>query len=460
MDLSNKATRNRFIICTILAIVFAAVLVYANGITTAPIGLASDVNLRGSYISLAVLIIAFVLFFTEVFPLAVTSMLVPIMLAFPGINILNGKVAFRNFGDNWVVCFMAIFVVGDAIFRTGLAGRIGKAVLKISGSGQRSIILVMGVTMGIISGFLSNSATMALFAPIVVSAARASGLKPSQVLMPMAFLTCIGGNATLLGASSKGVINGIMENMGVQPFGFFDYTPIGLTILAVAVIYYYFIGYKLLPVIEDNEADNAKEEIISDERKGKQIWASIGFLITIVTMATKILSPSMAAMVGLVFVIVAGCVTMKEAFNSVNWTTIFLFAGMLALGDALVITGCDRLIAFYVSQVITSPMVLLVAIYIMTMVITNFMSNTASAAVAAPIAIGCAQQFGVSPLPFCMAVGVASSLCFMTPIATPANTIAFGLGGYSFKDFAVGGGILQVLMTITGLILIPIFFPM
>ncbi len=447
------------LIISMIMILAFSVVCFAATDSAIPSGMPEGVDIRGAYISIAILVIAFILFFTEAFPLAITSMLVPIALAFPGIEILSGKTAFENFGDDWVVCFMAIFITSDAIFRTGVAEKIGKSVLKLAGTSQRSIIVVMGITVGVISAALSNSATMALFAPIIISAARASGLKPSQILMPMAFFICIGGNMTLLGASSKGVINGIMENMGVQAFGFFEYTPIGIVLFAIAAVYYWFIGWKFLPIIEDTAVISESGEAVKADRTDKQLWALLAFGVTIVTMATGFLAAPMAGMVGMVIVVVSGCVTMSEAYKSVNWTTIFLFAGMLAMGQALVATGADKMIAYYVSQVVTSPMVLLALIYIVTMVLTNFMSNTASASVAAPIAISCANQFGVSPLPFCMAVGIAASLCFMTPIATPANTIAFGLGGYQFKDFAKNGAPIQILMTIAGLIFIPIFFP-
>lgn len=416
------------------------------------------VDIRGAYTAIGILVVAFILFFTEALPLAITSMLVPIALAFPGVGILPGKSAFQNFGEQWVVTFMAIFIVGEAIFRTGLASKIGDAILSIAGTKPRRIIVIMGTTIGIISAFLSNSATMALFAPVLVSVARTAGLKPSQILMPMAFFICLGGNMTLMGASSKGVLNGLMEKMDVAAFGFFDYTPIGVVLFAIGILYFGLIGWKLLPIVDAAESDEGekKKNVMRPE---KMVYAVIAFAIVIITMASGWLAPPVAAMVGMVIVVVSGCLTIKEAYESVNWTTIFLFAGMLAMGDALVATGADVMIAYYVSQFISSPMVLLIAIYVLTMVITNFMSNTAAAAVATPIAISSAVQFGVSPLPYCMAVGIAASLCFMTPVATPANTIAFGLGGYKFKDFAKVGLPLQLLMTIAGIIFIPIFFP-
>jgi di/tricarboxylate transporter len=94
------------------------------------------VNTKGAYICIAILAIAFVLFFTEKLPLAITAMLVPIALSFPGIAILSGKNAFKNFGEQWVVTFMAIFIVGEAIFKTGLANKLGDMVIMVAGTSR------------------------------------------------------------------------------------------------------------------------------------------------------------------------------------------------------------------------------------------------------------------------------------------------------------------------------------
>lgn len=416
------------------------------------------VNVRGAYISIAILAVAFILFFTEVLPLGVTAMLVPVLLSVPGIQVLSGRNAFKNFGEQWVVTFMAIFVVGEAIFRTGLAHKLGDMVISVAGKNQRRIVLFMAALLGVMSAFLSNSATMALFAPVLIGVARSSELKPSQILMPMAFAICLGGNMTLMGASSKGVLNGLMETYNITPFAFFDYTPIGVVLFLIGLLYFWTIGYRLLPAVDakDDEGGQTKDVVIRSEK----MWIAVAvFALVIVTMASGYLAPPTAAMLGMVCVVSTGCLTMNEAYRAVNWNTIFLFAGMLAMGDALQATGADKLIGNTVSQFATSPMMLLAIVYILTMVITNFMSNTAAAAVATPIAISSALQFGVNPLPYCMAVGIAASLCFLTPVATPANTIAFGLGGYNFRDFFKIGFPLQVLMTIAGLIFIPIFFP-
>ena len=420
----------------------------------------SKVNMKGSITCIIILVVAFALFFTEALPLGVTAMLVPVALSFPGINILTKKQAFANFGEQWVVTFMGMFMVGEAIFQTGLAKKIGDAILKVAGNTQRRLILVMGAALGIMSAFLSNSATMALFAPVIVATAKEAGLKASKVIMPMAFLICIGGNMTLMGASSKGVINGLMENYGIGGFKFFDYTPIGVCFFIVALLYFALIGWRLLP---DRTADETSESSMTNEVKeynyAKMPIAAVTFAAMIIAIAAEWIAPNTGAMLGMCIVVATGCISMKDAYKAVNWNTIFLFAGMLALGDALVKTGADVLIASKLLSAVNSPVAALTAVFVATCIITNFMSNTAAASVATPIGISAATLMGVSPLPFCMAIGIGASLCFLTPVATPSNTIAYGLAGYKFSDFAKCGGLLQLIMIIEGVILLPIFFP-
>lgn len=443
----------------IVAALIVLVLVGYNMALSASTGTSIEgVDIRGAYLSIAILAISFILFFTEALPLAVTAMLVPVALSLPGVGILKGAAAFKNFGEQWVVTFMAIFIVGEALFRTGVANKLGDIVIGVAGKSQRRIVIFMALLLGCLSAFLSNSATMALFAPVLMGVARSSNLKPSQILMPMAFAICLGGNMTLMGASSKGIINGLMNSYNVTPFAFFDYSGIGVVLFAIGMIYFSFLGYKLLPAInvKDEEEEKSEKEVL---RLHKMPFAIVSFVIVVSTLASGFLAPPTAAMLGMILVVVSGCLTMKEAYKAVNWNTIFLFSGMLAMGDALQVTGADKMLGSVVSSLASSPMMLLAFIYTLAMIITNFMSNTAAAAVATPIAISSAVQFGVSPYPYCMAVGIAVSLCFLTPVATPANTIAFGLGGYNFKDFFKIGFILQVLMWIFGLIFLPIFFP-
>jgi len=150
---------------------------------------------------------------------------------------------------------------------------------------------------------------------------------------------------------------------------------------------------------------------------------------------------------------------MKEAFNSVSWTTIFLFAGMLPMSEAMQTTGAAKLIADVLLANISSPMLILAATYLLTAVITNFMSNTATTALMIPIGLVISTQAGISPFPIVMSIAMASSACFLTPVATPPNTIVLGPGGYKFVDYIKAGWMLQIICAVIGITIIPLIWP-
>jgi di/tricarboxylate transporter len=159
--------------------------------------------------------------------------------------------------------------------------------------------------------------------------------------------------------------------------------------------------------------------------------------------------------------ILTKCITLEEAYQSIEWNIIFLLAGVLTLGVALEKTGAARLIS---DSMITAaggwgPVVLISGLFFLTMMLTNVMSNTAAAALLAPIAIVAAESLQLSPRPFLMAVTFAASLSFMTPVGYQTNTLIYGPGQYKFTDFLRVGTPLNVIFWILGTILIPIFWP-
>lgn len=406
-----------------------------------------------------ILTIAMILFFTELVPLAVTSMFIPIALSFPGIEILSGKVAFSNFGNKWVVTFIGIFIVSDAIFRTGLANKLGEGILRFTGHSQRKILVILVVSVAFLSAFLSNAATVSLFIPVILSISKAGKISPSKLFMPAAFASSLGGNLTLIGVPSKGIVNGIMETMGVTPFGFFDYTIIGSIMFVVGLLYFAFIGHKILP--DGNYDHSVKDESRTNVefRTDRMIHSVVIFIFVVIAMVTKILPYPTAAMLGVCLMVVTGCTTMKEAYGAVSWNIVFLFAGMLAMSKALIESGATTLIAEFAQRFADSPLTLLAAVYILTVVITNFMSNSATAAVMTPVAISVAQGAGINPIPFAMTIGIGVSLCFLTPIATNPNVVVYELGGYKFEDYFKFGLPLQLITMVCTIIFIPLLFP-
>lgn len=419
-------------------------------------------DLTQAYITMAILAIAAVLFFTEALPLPVTAMLVPCALNLFGI--LPTNLAFASFGNTSVIIFMAMFIVGEGAFTTGFATRVGMWTMKLAKGSETKILLYSIISVGILSAFLSNTGTTAVALPMILGMCAASKINPGKILIPVAFAASMGGTMTLVGTPPNLLINSALEQMGgpigVQPFGFFEFGLFGLPLLILGVIFYATIGRRFLPETSPND-ELAEVKDLSERRvRHERMPIAIGiFAFVVITMAFKIIPLPTAAMLGALFMIMSGCVKMHEAFKCIDWTTIFLFAGMLSISVAMQRTGAAALIAITVVDLVSHPYAILAVSCALTAIITNFMSNTATAALLAPLAIPIAIQSGISPLPIAMGIAMSASACFLTPIATPPNTLVFGPGNYTFMHYIKAGWLLQILSFILCMILIPLIWP-
>jgi solute carrier family 13 (sodium-dependent dicarboxylate transporter), member 2/3/5 len=409
-----------------------------------------------AYITLGILAVAAVLFFTELTPLPITAMLVPVGLSL--FQIIPAKAAFANFGDQWVVIFMAMFIVGDAIFITGFADKVGKTALKLSKGSETKLLIYTMLAVGCLSAFLSNTGTVVVAIPMIMAICDSAGVKPGKILMPAAFASSLGGTITLVGTPPNGIVNSVLQKMApnIPPFGFFEYAKIGLPLLVIGLLYYALIGKKFLPKSSgEYEGSDVETRVL----RPNKMWWSVGtFIFVVVVMATGIMPLVTAAMLGACLMVITGCMTMREAFKAIDWTTIFLFAGMLSMSTALEKSGAAEIIAKNVVTMVQNPYMVLAVCCLLTMVITNFMSNTATAALMAPLAVPIAVQSGVSPLPLMMGIAMSASACFLTPVATPPNTIVLGPGKYSFMDYFKAGWPLQVISFLVCVFLIPLIW--
>ena len=158
-----------------------------------------------AYITLGILIVAALLFVTEALPLPITAMLVPVGLSSTGV--LTSKVAFSYFGDNTVVLFMAMFIIGESTFVTGFADRVGQMALKLSKGDMKKLLLFSMIAVGGLSTVLSNTGTTAVAVPMIMGMCASAKVAPSKILMPVAFASSLGGTVTLVGTPPNGIIN-------------------------------------------------------------------------------------------------------------------------------------------------------------------------------------------------------------------------------------------------------------
>lgn len=414
-------------------------------------------------ITLCLLVFAIVMFVWEKVPLAVTSMVVCVALVVTGV--LDLKQAFAGFIDSNVILFVAMFIVGGALFETGMANKVGGVITHFAKTEKQLIFTIM-VVVGVMSGFLSNTGTAAVLIPVVIGVAAKSGFSRSRLLMPLVFAAALGGNLSLIGAPGNLIAQSALQNIG-SGFGFFEYAKVGLPMLVCGILYFLTIGYKFLP----NNPNSGEVGSVGEQRdyshvpRWKQILSLVVLIATILGMIFEKqtgISLAVAGCIGALVLVVTGVLTEKQAYKAIDSQTIFIFGGTLALAKSLEMTGAGKLVADQVIGLLgnnSSPFMLLVVVFALSVVMTNFMSNTATVALLVPVSLSIAAGMGADPRAVLMATVIGSSCAYATPIGMPANMMVLSAGGYKFVDYAKSGIPLIIVSTIVSLILLPILFP-
>ena len=614
-------------------------------------------------VTLLILLIAAALFVSG----KVRSDLVAIcsLLALLLAQILTPAEGLSGFSNSTVIMMVGLFIVGGGIFQTGLAKMISSKMMMLAGTSQLRLFLIVVIGTGIIGSVVSNTGTVAVMMPIVVSMAAAAGTSARRLLMPLAFASSMGGMMTLIGTPPNLIVSDTLQNAGYEPLSFFSFLPVGIVTLTVGVLGLlpltkiflapkdsgkkkqstgkslddlvgeYGLTHNLFRIHIKEETSNAigksiadlniyqnykinvlelrrssgqnrfvrtvnqqlaspelvlkqgdvlylsgephmiakfaedynlrlldnrtdeiehttsmdffdigvaellfmptstminrkiseigfrskfnvnvlgirrgKDYILSDManqkvqegdimlvqgawsdiarmKKESDNWvvlgeplkeaqkvtldhkAPIAAIILIAMIAVMAIdkipvAPVTSVLVAAVLMVVTGCVrSMEAAYKSINWQTIVLFAAMLPMSIALEKTGVSTAIADSMVGWLggSGPRLMLAGIYAATSIMTIFISNTVTAVLMAPIALQCAMQIGISPVPFMFAVTVAASMCFASPFSTPPNALVMSAGQYTFMDYIKVGLPMQILMGIVMVLVLPLLFP-
>lgn len=443
-------------LCTFM-FVLAIIAVFAPDLAFAAGGTNGEVNMPHVYITLGILVVAAVLFFTEAIPLAVTSILVPCALS--AFGVITVKEAWISFGDTSILTIVGLFMLGEATFATGFAQRVATAIISKAGHNETLLLVVSMLLICFMSAFLNNAGVTAITLPMLISIARKAHLSPSRILLPTAYAASFGGCISLVGQAPSMVANGILAQMAPQygEFGFFEFAWYGIPMSLVSIALYALFPRFLIPPAREDVAE-LKEEEIPDG--GIRMWIAGGiYFLVIICMATGIVPLTTAAMLGAMLCILTKCMTLKQAQAGIDWTTVWLFAGMLSMSFALERCGAGILVANFIGAYITDPYVLFAVLMLATNVLTNIMSNTATTAIMCPLVIPIALGLNMSPLPFVMGIAMSAAACFMTPIATPSNTLVLRPGNYTFFDYVKYGFPFQVVAFILSMVIIPMVWP-
>ncbi len=556
-------------------------------------------------------------------------------------GVVSPETSFLGFSHPAIITVASVLVISSALIKTGLVDRIVRVINRGSDKIYMKIMSLMLIT-ALLSGFMNNVGALALILPIAMTIAKQNKISPSQLLMPVAFASLLGGMTTGIGTPPNLIISTYRIQAGYSAFPFFSFTPVGLSLTLLGILFTTLIGWRLIPrrdpenikdifkledylselVVNDKCSIDGmklkdfyknyridinvlsiirdgyriispggdqqllrgdilivkalssdltdlvtktcldlkgarkdklvlKSDLKSDEialvevvlredsplvgrtaietklrnrynanlvavsRKGissverlkhfrfhtgdvlllqipktsiqyaytkmrclplaergvdintesskRDQYLALGiFILSILASSFGLLPVQVSFSFAAVLLVILNVITAREFYDAIEWPTIVMLGSLFALGSALQSSGASDTIAAGLMNMsgILSPALMLVLIMIITMSLTNLISSSATTILMGPIAISVASSLGVSPDPLLMAVGVAASSAFLTPIAHQSNLLVMGPGGYKFTDYWKLGLPLSLITLLIGTPLILWIWPL
>lgn len=424
--------------------------------------------MQAGVIALIVLGLCVVLFLTKWLPACVTGCLGCLLMVLTGVCTYNE--AFSGFSSSIVILMFSAMVVGIAMFKTGVAQIIGRTAITLSKGNELRFLIWSCIIGGLLSMFLANTALVAVFIPIIESICETSGtMKRRHLLLPITCAIMLGGSSTLVGCTPQLTSNGILLKMTGTEMTMWSLTAPGLILLAVFILYTALFGYRLgLKIWKDVEEvpmenDRSKVDSILNGKhdKKKLIYMSVILVFMIVFYVWQPIPVAQTAMIAAILCIATGCCSVKDVAREMNWETVIFLASCLGLAEALTVSGAGELIGNFVSSFLneqTSAFMIFAIIVALTLILSQFITNSTAIIIALPIGISLCEVYGYNYMPFCIGVTLAASIACCTPLAAAQITMT-QVAGYEFSDYLKYCGIMSVLMYVVILMTVPLFYP-
>ncbi|HIU77058.1 MAG TPA: SLC13/DASS family transporter [Candidatus Pelethocola excrementipullorum] len=425
--------------------------------------------MSAEYIALIILVVSIIALLTDKVPMSVVGIF--IMAAFYLTGIMDFKEVTSVDTNSSTLLAAIMFLFSGAMFDVGIAQAIGKQTVRLVGQKKNGDIIVLGIIMLItilMCLFLPHFATAAVLMPVMISISSQTKISRSTTLMIMAMTTSFGGSITLIGTTTNILANGVLEDAGMKGFAFFDFAWIGLPCAVIGAIIMLLLYKKLIPsrYVEDG-SESAKLEEIQDQEnlKKRQIITGVTFgifVLSIVFEKTTNISSSMVGMICVGILFVTKAFPEKKAFQSINWPTLIFICGILTLSNGLLSTGASDLIANSVFSLLgdtPSPYIIITVLFFISATLTQFISNTGAAGLLFPVGFALAAGLSADPRAITMAICIGCNSSFMTPIATPANTIITIPGHLKFSDWLKAGLPFLLMTYVLVVLIIPAVWP-
>lgn len=417
-------------------------------------------------IALIITVLVIISFAVQVIPLPLTAMLGALAMVVFGI--IEPADAISAFGSDTVMMVAGVIIIGNAIFETGLAEKLGASILNlpIIGGKEKRLLLIVMIIITVLSSFVSNTAAVAMFLPLVASIAQSSNgkIKKKNCYMAMGIASVVGGFCTQSGSTPQMVAQEILlETDGLRGLTFFELTKIGILIAIVMFIYFLTVGYRLqercfnFPEVPNT---STTQQTVS-QSTWKQVVSGLILVGCVIGFISGVLSFGIISLLSACACILTGCISQKRVFETMDWSTIIVLGGSIGFANGMEESGAVNLIgdALVNSFGQNGGNVLLVfgMIILLTALLSNVMSNTATVAVLAPLGINVALKMGADPITFVIGIIIASNLAFATPIGTPPMTMVL-IGGYRFSDYVKVGGLFNIIAVVVTIFAVPLLY--
>ncbi len=391
-------------------------------------------------LSLIIFTFCIILFIWDKLPMATTAILGCVLMVI--FKICNFKTAFAQCASSTVILTIGVMMIGAAISETGLAATIGAWIVRVSKGSETKLIIGTYLVSAAMSAFLTNSAVLAIFIPIIMGLSAANDkIKAKDLIMPIAYGCVIGGASTLVGSTQQMTAQGLLEESGARLFKTFDFTLVGGVLVILGLVYCLtagrFLGDKIWGKRPDDDADYDIHPVAANYKKSKMIIMAVIFLLTVVFYITEWIPLAITSSSAAILCIITGCIPQKKAFTAVNWNIVGRLAGCLGLAKALESSGGTKLIAQAFSNVVgdsLSPFLLFAILVLLVQVVSEFMSNSTAILIVLPIVLSIAPQLHLNPYSFALGITLASGVALSCPLASSTLGMSMSVG-YKFNDY-------------------------
>ena len=405
---------------------------------------------------LAILLFVAILWFTEALHITVTALIVPVLAAVSGVPGMGTKQALAGFADPIIYIFFGGFALATALHVQKLDRKIALWLISLSRGNMLVSVLALFAVTAFLSMWISNTATTAMMLPLAMG--MMSHLDPEKdrktfvfVLLGIAYASSVGGLGSLVGSPPNAIA---AKALGLDFRGWMNY---GLPMMLALMPLVLFSMYVLLRPDFSRKVDIGNSEPIP-----WNLPRLLTLLVFIVTAIAWILGAQIKATFGIdspdtvvalaaaVTVVVLGLVTWRDVAANTDWGVLLLFGGGIALSSLLDKSGASLALGQALASqfVTTHPFIVILAVAAFIIMLTEFTSNTASAALLVPVFASIATQLNLPKEALVMVIGIGASCAFMLPVATPPNAIVFGTGLIKQREMMQVGMLLNVLCII------------